>query len=235
MSKWPATKANRVLAALQDLGWQVKHQASAHKTLTRAGYVDFVFVFALHDGEEIGPKMLARIARRLTVFPRALAGVVQYFEDEVAKRPNPGQRPGGVPQCSATLEKLDGSGYSLLWRKSLVNGVAPVSALVSDWDGSFVTFDNWHSKGYGEDTVVIYDGSGSIVRKFALTDLMSKKEFDALFRTVSSIWWSGEHRLIDGSPDATLELSVVRGNDGNAKERQYRTIRIRLRDGDVLK
>jgi predicted RNA binding protein YcfA (HicA-like mRNA interferase family) len=70
MSKWPATKAKRVLAALQDLGWQIKRQASSHKTLTRAGYVDFVFAF--HDGEEIGPKMLARIAKHTGLKPSDL-------------------------------------------------------------------------------------------------------------------------------------------------------------------
>ncbi len=61
MSIWPSTKAKRVLAALLDIGWQIKRQSSSHKTLAREGYPDFVFAF--HDGEEIGPKMLSRIAK----------------------------------------------------------------------------------------------------------------------------------------------------------------------------
>ncbi len=58
MSSWGATKARVVLAALLRLGWTVKRQSGSHKTLTRAGWPDFVFAF--HDGDEIGPRMLAR-------------------------------------------------------------------------------------------------------------------------------------------------------------------------------
>ncbi len=56
-----AKKARRVLAALLKIGWSIKRQTGSHKTLERAGYPDFVFAF--HDGDEIGPKMLARIAK----------------------------------------------------------------------------------------------------------------------------------------------------------------------------
>jgi predicted RNA binding protein YcfA (HicA-like mRNA interferase family) len=58
MSQWPASKARRVLAALMKLGWSLKRQSGSHKTLQREGWVDFVFAF--HDGDEIGPRMLVR-------------------------------------------------------------------------------------------------------------------------------------------------------------------------------
>ena len=61
MSHWPSTKAKRVLAALERLGWSIKRQSGSHKTLTRTGCPDIVFAF--HDGEEIGPRMLARLAK----------------------------------------------------------------------------------------------------------------------------------------------------------------------------
>lgn len=61
MSHWPSIKASRLLAVLLKLGWQVKRQTGSHKTLTRADWPDFVFAF--HDGDEIGPKMLARISK----------------------------------------------------------------------------------------------------------------------------------------------------------------------------
>ena len=61
MSNWPSTKARRVLAALLRIGWQVKRQSGSHRTLSRAGWSDFVFAF--HDNEEIGPRMLSRIAK----------------------------------------------------------------------------------------------------------------------------------------------------------------------------
>ena len=70
MSLWPATKARRLLAALLDIGWQVKRQSGSHRTLTREDWPDFVFAF--HDGEEIGPKMLARVAKHTGLLPEDL-------------------------------------------------------------------------------------------------------------------------------------------------------------------
>ncbi|MDF1501818.1 type II toxin-antitoxin system HicA family toxin [Roseisolibacter sp. H3M3-2] len=70
MSHWPAAKARRVLAALLRLGWAVKREESSHKTLAREGWPDVVFAF--HDGEEIGPRMLARVAKRTGLRPEDL-------------------------------------------------------------------------------------------------------------------------------------------------------------------
>ncbi len=58
MSQWPSSKARRVLAALMKLGWGIKRQSGSHRTLQREGWVDFVFAF--HDADEIGPRMLVR-------------------------------------------------------------------------------------------------------------------------------------------------------------------------------
>jgi predicted RNA binding protein YcfA (HicA-like mRNA interferase family) len=67
MSNWPATKARRVLAALLRIGWSVKRQSGSHRTLERPGWPDYVFAFA--DDDEIGPRMLARIAKRTGLQP----------------------------------------------------------------------------------------------------------------------------------------------------------------------
>jgi predicted RNA binding protein YcfA (HicA-like mRNA interferase family) len=61
MSLWPSCKAKRVLAALMRIGWRVKRQSGSHRTLSREGWPDFVFAF--HDDEELGPRMLARTAK----------------------------------------------------------------------------------------------------------------------------------------------------------------------------
>jgi len=45
------TKAQRVLAALLRIGWNVKRQTGSHQTLERSGWPDMVFAF--HDNEEI--------------------------------------------------------------------------------------------------------------------------------------------------------------------------------------
>lgn len=61
MSQWRSTKARRVLTALLSIGWSLKRQTGSHKILERSGWQDVVFAF--HANEEIGPKMLARIAK----------------------------------------------------------------------------------------------------------------------------------------------------------------------------
>lgn len=70
MSRWPATRARRVFAALIRIGWRIKRQSGSHRTLAREGWPDFVFAF--HDGDEIGPAMLARVARHTGLSPRDL-------------------------------------------------------------------------------------------------------------------------------------------------------------------
>jgi predicted RNA binding protein YcfA (HicA-like mRNA interferase family) len=70
MSEWRSARANRVLAALQKIGWAVKRQTGSHKVLARAGWPDFVFAF--HDRDEIGPRMLARISKHTGLQPKDL-------------------------------------------------------------------------------------------------------------------------------------------------------------------
>jgi predicted RNA binding protein YcfA (HicA-like mRNA interferase family) len=70
MSGWPSTRARRVLAASLRRGWRIKRQDGSHRILSRPGWPDFVFAF--HDAEEIGPRMLARIAKRTGLQPEDL-------------------------------------------------------------------------------------------------------------------------------------------------------------------
>ena len=70
MTEFPSAKARRVMAALIRQGWIVKRQTGSHKTLAKPGSPDVVFAF--HDGDEIGPKMLARIAKNTGLKPEDL-------------------------------------------------------------------------------------------------------------------------------------------------------------------
>jgi len=67
MSQWRSAKAKRVLAALLRIGWYIKRESGSHKVLSRSGWPDFVFAF--HDRDEIGSKMLARIAKNTGLTP----------------------------------------------------------------------------------------------------------------------------------------------------------------------
>jgi predicted RNA binding protein YcfA (HicA-like mRNA interferase family) len=70
MSPWPSCRAQRVLAALLRRGWTIKRQTGSYRVLTKAGSPDYVFAF--HDGDEIGPRMLARIAKHTGLTPTDL-------------------------------------------------------------------------------------------------------------------------------------------------------------------
>jgi predicted RNA binding protein YcfA (HicA-like mRNA interferase family) len=70
MSLWPATKAPRVLRALLSIGWKIKRQTGSHRTLERSGWGDYTFAF--HDGEEIGPVILSKIAKKTGLQPNNL-------------------------------------------------------------------------------------------------------------------------------------------------------------------
>ena len=70
MGPWGSSKANRVFAALLRIGWRVKRQTGSHRTLERGGWPDHVWAF--HDGAEIGPRMLARIAKHTGLKPEDL-------------------------------------------------------------------------------------------------------------------------------------------------------------------
>jgi predicted RNA binding protein YcfA (HicA-like mRNA interferase family) len=70
VSHWPSVKARALLQALLRIGWQVKRQSGSHRTLYRSGWPDYVFAF--HDSEEVGPRMLARVAKHTGLAPSDL-------------------------------------------------------------------------------------------------------------------------------------------------------------------
>jgi predicted RNA binding protein YcfA (HicA-like mRNA interferase family) len=71
MSQWGSCKSRRVLAALLRIGWTIKRQrGTSHRILVRDGWPDFVYAF--HDGEEVGPKMLSRISKHTGLEPNDL-------------------------------------------------------------------------------------------------------------------------------------------------------------------
>jgi predicted RNA binding protein YcfA (HicA-like mRNA interferase family) len=71
MSKFPSTSAKKVYRALLRVGWQEKPRISkggSHKQLENPSY-PYEFTWAFHESDEIGPKMLSRIAKRTGLKP----------------------------------------------------------------------------------------------------------------------------------------------------------------------
>jgi len=52
------------------IGWTIKREAGSHRTLAREGWPNYAFAF--HDNEELGPKMLSRIAKHTGLTPEDL-------------------------------------------------------------------------------------------------------------------------------------------------------------------
>ena len=59
-----------MLAALERMGWRVKRQSGSHKLLARNGWPDCEFAF--HDHDELGRKILSRIAKHTGLRPEDL-------------------------------------------------------------------------------------------------------------------------------------------------------------------
>src|SRR5687767_23204 len=105
--------------------------------------------------------------------------------------------------------KTRGGGWRRVAAWRLVNEVSPLSALVAN-DGTIITFDNWHSVGYGDDVVVIYRSDGSLVRKFGLADLVEDEDIPQFSRSVSSMQWAGTHRVDEEQRTLLLAIQADR-------------------------
>jgi predicted RNA binding protein YcfA (HicA-like mRNA interferase family) len=52
------------------IGWREKRRSGSHVTLARDGWPDYVWAF--HEREEIGPRMLSRIGKGTGLTPEDL-------------------------------------------------------------------------------------------------------------------------------------------------------------------
>ena len=71
MSRWPSSKPKKVLKALLKIGFVFKSEKKgSHVQLQHPKLGPYTFAF--HEGEEIGPKMLAKIAKKTGLTPEDL-------------------------------------------------------------------------------------------------------------------------------------------------------------------
>jgi predicted RNA binding protein YcfA (HicA-like mRNA interferase family) len=71
MGNFPSSSAKKVLRALNRIGWREKPRISksgSHKQLEHPDF-PFEYTWAFHDNDEIGPKMLSKIAKRTGLKP----------------------------------------------------------------------------------------------------------------------------------------------------------------------
>ena len=70
MTEWTSTKARVVRRALLRLGWSIVSQKGSPIKLHHPERGNYMFGF--HDREEIGPRMLAKIAKHTGLKPEDL-------------------------------------------------------------------------------------------------------------------------------------------------------------------
>ncbi|HYG11991.1 MAG TPA: hypothetical protein VD835_18735 [Pyrinomonadaceae bacterium] len=171
----------------------------------------------------------------LEVTPKKLESQLKYFEDKVEGRNNAGtlKRVKENRAKGAFYARHADRGYSKKWEFPLLNEVSPVRALVSNNGGYVVTFDNWHSVGYGDDVIVIYRSVGTLVKKFGLEDLLTEGDIETLPRSVSSIWWGGEHYIDEANSLLVLKVVSNRKNSGE-DDAKFHELKIELATGRPL-
>jgi hypothetical protein len=172
----------------------------------------------------------------VTIVPKQLAGQLEYFADKTQERPDAGAAEG-VPNNwpRAFIYSVHPNGkFNLVTVFKLVNEVAPVTALVSD-DGRYLaTFDNWHSRGYGNDTIVIYRTDGTLIRSLSLQDVLTTNDIVVLPRSTSSIHWGEEHYIDEGNQQL-LVLRIQRCTNYGPCSEKSGEVAIHLADGTLLR
>lgn len=173
---------------------------------------------------------------RLTVYPRGLTSQLDYFKDKVDGKPNAGAIPGDT-QASPIghMERKQAGRWATVWKAPLVNEVSPVDAVVSD-AGVAVTFDNWHSVGWGDDAVVIYAADGARVRAFGLSAFLPEHYIRALPHSVSSIDWRREPRIDEARRQLVIPVVIPALHDdtGEPPSERHLEVRFLLADGSLV-
>jgi predicted RNA binding protein YcfA (HicA-like mRNA interferase family) len=67
MSQWRSVKAKQLLAALLRIGWTIAWQTGSHVRFKRQGWANYTYAF--HDGDEVGPRLLAQISKKTGLQP----------------------------------------------------------------------------------------------------------------------------------------------------------------------
>lgn len=133
---------------------------------------------------------------RVVLTPRPISSASDYFLGDADP---PGQdKLLPLSRCELILQKKIGEFdpfWSDVWRKPCVNEASPVTVLVTDDGRRVITFDNWHSLGYGCDVIVIYDEKGSPLKRYRLNDIFPENLIEKMNSSASSLFWHGSLSL----------------------------------------
>ena len=119
------------------------------------------------------------------------------------------------------------------WSRDLENPVAPHKVLVADSGEYVVTFGDWGRVGYGPNVVVIYGPEGEIIHKYALEEILTEEEINAVTSTTSSRFWAYEHNLDED--EGLLHVRIGYADFDKATSTNARTeITLDVGTGDII-
>lgn len=172
---------------------------------------------------------------RLTVIPQDLESNLDYFEDKVAGREPAGAVDPAQTSAIGQFERRDASGnWQVVWRKPLDNEVAPVRIVIADGGRGFVTFDNWHAVGRGDNVVVLYDADGDLIRKFSLSDLFPDWFIAGMPHSISSINWRDDPFFSSDGKNVVIPIVQPSADNAPMNDRATVGLAIRLLDGEPI-
>jgi hypothetical protein len=125
--------------------------------------------------------------------------------------------------CTAELYRMKGTDSVLIWEKTLLNDVCPVYAIISNDGTSIATFDNWYSRGYGENVFVVYNEKGEAKRTYKLEEITPFPLNDYLM-SISSIIWRDTVEYVENDK---IEL-IFETRDKRKKTMIYNTKKLEL-------
>ena len=113
--------------------------------------------------------------------------------------------------CTAELYRISKTDSILIWQKPLLNEIGPVDAIVANNGSSVVTFDNWYSRGHGENVFVVYDENGEAKMSYELKEISPFPLNDYKESKTSIHWYRyGNIRFIDNE---RIEIIFVTRED----------------------
>ena len=169
------------------------------------------------------------------VTPKNLESQLKYFQDKVDGEENAGalDKTKENRARGAFYARRSDGGYSRKSKFLLSNEVSPVSAIVSNNGAYIVTFDNWHGVGYGDDVVVIYRSDGTMIKKFALEDLLTEGDIETFSRSTSSMSWGRGHYIDEANSLLVLKV-VANGKSSWEAEAKFHELKVDLAKGQPL-
>ena len=111
--------------------------------------------------------------------------------------------------CTAELYRMKETDSLLIWKRTLLNDVCPVNAIVANDGSSIATFDNWYSTGYGVNVFVVYDETGNAKKTYKLEEI-SPFPLNDYMMSISSLHWNNAERYID---NGKIEIVFVTENN----------------------